>query len=297
MSPKLNTTSTYHLGSLPKKIKQFIEASADTDAYHQRSHSHHSLLNAYMVATFLEEASQYVPPMKRDAGLRDLAQRLHLWPGDMAMQLQRDALQAIDLLERYIQQSLAEELKYVERSSVTWDVGDGLQEKVQDMTQMKEAALEDLGQLKCELREQLSKHDLDFTSTDLELHDLSPFIPGFTSARAKGPHVIAKPQVSSSSQSVEDLSISFNLLINSGLSPERTDALAAIKNFRNTVNSVTEDFADIIENGSMKVLEERVVKMADIQEAFERMVTEFYRLLNAGGQRGYEGNVGTTRVE
>jgi hypothetical protein len=57
------------------------------------------------VATFLEEASKYVPPMKRDAGLRDLAQRLHLWPGDMAMQLQRDAVQAIDLLEKYIQGS------------------------------------------------------------------------------------------------------------------------------------------------------------------------------------------------
>ncbi|PMD64658.1 uncharacterized protein K444DRAFT_625322 [Hyaloscypha bicolor E] len=295
MSSKPNSVPTYRLGSLPMKIKRFIEASSDTDAYHQRSHSHHSLLNAYMVATFLEEASQYVPPMKRDAGLRDLAQRLHMWPGDMAMQLQRDALKAINLLERYIRQSLAEELKFVERSSAARDVGDGPQERVRDMTQTIEEALEDLGQLKHELREQVLKHHLDFASTDLELHDLSPFIPGFTSARAKGPHPLAKTPESSRKQSVADLSASFNLLTDSGLSPKRIEALAAIENFRDTVNSIACDFADIIGNGSMKALEERVVEMANIQEAFERMGIRLYRLLNAGSQQDYEGNVDSAR--
>ena len=297
MLSKPSSVPTYRLGSLPLKIKRFIEASSDTDAYHQRSHAHHSLLNAYMVATFLEEATQYVPPMKRDAGLRDLAQRLHLWPGDMAMQLQRDALKAIDLLESYVQQSLTEELKFVERSSAAWDVGDGPQERVRDMTQTKEEVLEDLGQLKHELREQVLKHHLDFASTDLELHDLSPFIPGFTSARAKGPHSLAKTPEFSQKQSVADLSASFNLLTNSGLSPKRTEALAAIENFRDTVNSVACDFAGVIGNGSIKVLEERVAEMANIQEAFERMGTKLYQLLNAGSQRDDEDDVGSARVE
>ena len=297
MSHKPNSTPSYHLGSLPNKIKQFIEASSDTNAYHHRSHPHHSLLNAYIVATFLEEASQYVPPMKRDAGLRDLAQRLHLWPGDMAMQLQRDALQAIDLLERYIQQSLGEELNFIERSSDAWDFGDGAQEKVRDMTKMKEGAVDELGQLKLALREQVLKHHLEFASTDLELHDLSPFIPGFTSERAKDPHSVAKTEVACSSQLFVDLSASFNLLTNSGLSPERTEALAAIDKFRGTVNSVADEFADIIGNGSMKVLEERVLKMANIQDEFQRMGTRLYRLLNAGGQRDYDGGVGSAPVE
>ena len=140
----------------------------------------------------------------------------------MAMQLQRDALKAIDLLESYVQQSLTEELKFVERSSAAWDVGDGPQKRVRDMTQTKEEVLEDLGQLKHELREQVLKHHLDFASTDLELHDLSPFIPGFTSARAKGPHSLAKTPEFSQKQSVADLSASFNLLTNSGVSPKRT---------------------------------------------------------------------------
>lgn len=293
-----NSTSSpgYLQGSLPNKIKQFIKAATDTDAYRQRSHSHHSLVNAYMVATFLEEASQYVPPMKRDAGLRDLAQRLHLWPGDMAMQLQRDALQAIELLDKYVQQSLAEELKFIERSS---DAEQGLVETLTHMRSVKDKTLEDLGCLKTELREQILNHHLNFSSTDLEPHDLSPFIPNFTSARAKPAHATpTKPSPSSSNLgSVASLSHSYNLLTNSSLSPERTKALAAIENFRDVVKTVADDFADILNQGSMKLLEEKVEKMAAVQEAFERMGMRLYRLLNAGGQRDYKGDLGSSRVE
>jgi hypothetical protein len=285
MSGKQETTTTYQLGSLPKKIKQFIEASSDTDAYRQRSHSHHSLLNAYMVAIFLEEASQYVPPMKRDAGLRDLAQRLHLWPGDMAMQLQRDALQVIELLDKYVEESLTEELKFVERSSTQGtDSARSSTRRVEEMTEMKQSAVEDVHRLKSELKEQVSKHNLDFSSTDLELHDLSPFIPGFTSARAKATHTVTqKPSPSSSkSGSIAGRSTSFNLLVNSGLSPERTEALSACENFKGTVKWVVEEFTDIIEPGSMRALERKIENMGDIQEALERMGTRLFRLLNAG---------------
>ena len=63
------------------------------------------------------------------------------------------------------------------------------------------------------------------------------------------------------------------------------------------MNSVACDFAGVIGNGSIKVLEERVAEMANIQEAFERMGTKLYQLLNAGSQRDYEGDVGSARVE
>jgi hypothetical protein len=295
MSSKSKSAQSYLPGSLPKKIKDFIEASSDTDAYRQRSHSHHSLVNTYMVATFLEEANQYVPPLKRDAGLRDLAQRLHLWPGDMATQLQRDALQAIGLLEKYVEQILTEELKFVERTIIV----DSAQSKrrLKELAEMKKAALADLHQLKDELKKQVSQHHMDFASTDLEIHDLSPFIPGFTSARAKGLKSLSRQSVTSSSKSVADLSASFNLPVQSGLSPERTEALAAIEKFRDMVNSVAEDFTNVIGNGSMKILEERVEKMADVQDSFETMGTKLYRLLNSGGQRDYEGDVDSAKVE
>ena len=115
--PAPNTPAPYIPGSLTSKIQQFIEATSSTTAYTQRSHCHCSLLNTNVVATFLEEATQYVPPMKRDAGLHHLAQRLQLWPGDMAMELQRDALIAINLLEKYIQQALLTEPNYVTKSN------------------------------------------------------------------------------------------------------------------------------------------------------------------------------------
>jgi hypothetical protein len=299
MSTRQETPTSYQLGSLPTKIRKFIEVSSDADAYRNRSHSHHSLVNAYMVATFLEEASQYVPPMKRDAGLRDLAQRLHLWPGDMAMQLQRDSLQAIELLEKYIQQSLTEELRFVERSSAqAADATPSRQKTVELMSEMKQQALEDLRRLKHELKEQVSKHHLDFSSTDLELHDLSPFIPGFTSARAKALNqVVQNPSPSSKAGSmagsIADLASSYNLLTCSGPSPERTEALAACEKFKNTAKWVVDEYVDVIENGSMKLLERKVENMADIQEAFERMGLTLFRLLNAGGQRDYDGDVGS----
>ena len=300
MSTRQETLTSYQLGSLPTRIRKFIEVSSDADAYRNRSHSHHSLVNAYMVATFLEEASQYVPPMKRDAGLRGLAQRLHLWPGDMAMQLQRDSLQAIELLEKYIQQTLGEELRFVERTPTQATENTVSRQKtVEQMSEMKQHALEDLQRLKYELKEQVSKHHLDFSSTDLELHDLSPFIPGFTSARAKAPNTVAQnPSPSSSKEgsmigSFADLASSYNLLAGSGLNPDRTEALAACEKFKNTAMWVVDEYMDIIENGSMKLLERKVENIADIQEAFERMGLTLFRLLNAGGQRDYVGNVGS----
>jgi methylase of polypeptide subunit release factors len=87
------------------------------------------------------------------------------------------------------------------------------------------------------------------------------------------------------------------MLVNSGLSTERTEALAACENFKDTVKWAVEEFTDIIEQGSMKALERKVKNIADIQEAFERMGTRLFKLLNAGNQRDYEGDVGSGCVE
>jgi hypothetical protein len=51
---------------------------------------------------------------------------------------------------------------------------------------MRKAVLADLYQSKDELKKQVSQHHMVFASADLEIHDLSLFLPGFTSARAKG---------------------------------------------------------------------------------------------------------------
>jgi hypothetical protein len=97
------------------------------------------------------------------------------------------------------------------------------------MTEMRERAFENLTHLKHELREQVLKHHLDFASMDLELHDLSPFIPGFTSARAKNLQSLENPRSSFSIKPVADLSASSNLLVSSGLSPERTVVLQQLR--------------------------------------------------------------------
>lgn len=74
-----------------------------------------SSLNAYIVAVFLQGSIiENVSPLKRNAGLRDLSHKLHIWPGDIAMGLRRDALKSIDLLETYVKESLASEMRYVE---------------------------------------------------------------------------------------------------------------------------------------------------------------------------------------
>jgi hypothetical protein len=289
MCTKSNSATSYLPGSLPNKIQQFIEATSDTNAYYQRSHSHPSLVNAYIVASFLEEAGQHVPPMKRDAGLRDLAQRLHLWSGDMAMEFQRDALQAIELLEKYIQQSLTTELKFIEKSAAERDSRvPNLKQRIYDMNRMNNEALKELRLLKLELREQIPKPHLEFSSKDLDLHDLSPFIPGFTSARAKAPNRGVKRSLVGelSSSSMKD-----SIIVKSNICPERAEALAVIQSFRDKVNSVVEEFAGIVSHGWMKMLEQSVEKMPEIQDAFEDMGTKLFLLLNSGGQRDYEGHV------
>jgi hypothetical protein len=162
-----------------------------------------------MIVIFLEEASEYVPPMKRDAGLRDLAQRLHLWPGDMAMELQRDALISIELLEKYVQQSLSTELKFAEKTQISSQYEEEVAQakhRVEEMSELKEDAMRDLQLLKAELKEQILKQHLAFSSMDLELHDLAPFIPGFTSAQARATDSKPKRPSLSSGQGIEESS-------------------------------------------------------------------------------------------
>ena len=89
---------------------------------------------------------------------------------------------------------------------------------------MKEEVLSGLSALKRKLREQIRGLHLEFTRTDLEFHDLSPFIPGFTLARAKIA-IRPKREAPSSSQSGDPLKE--RILVNVSISSERLEALEA----------------------------------------------------------------------
>jgi len=82
-----------------------------------------------------------------------------------------------------------------------------------------------------------------------------------------------------------------SIIVKSNICPERAEALAVIQSFRDKVNSVVEEFAGIVSHRSMKMLEQSVEKMPEIQDAFQDMGTKLFLLLNSGGQRDYEGHV------
>jgi len=104
--------------------------------------------------------------MKRDSGLCDLAQRLHLWPGDMAMELQRDALTAFNLLEKYTQQALLTEINYVTNSNTDYP-----KEQIDEITIARNEALRDLNLLEVDLKEQILKHHLYFGEAEMDIQD------------------------------------------------------------------------------------------------------------------------------
>jgi len=239
-----------------------------------------------MVATWLEDASECGPALKRDAGLRDLAQRLHLWPGDIAAELQRDALKALSLLEKYIRDGLATEIQYVVSLSNNENQNGEDRDRVADMTKAKDEALRGLDALVVTVRQNITTHHL--TSTDLELHDLCPFIPGFTTARTKSPKIRdAKMSPTSSwSAASHSLTASTSKSTNVGLSQHRLQALTAVDVFRDKVNLVVDDFSEALQNTSLDKLKQKVENLSEILDSFEIMSTEVTNLLHNDEHEG-----------
>jgi hypothetical protein len=286
MSITSSSSQDYQRGYLPSKIQQFIEATSETNAYRLRPHSHHSLLNAYRVATWLEEASQSVQALKRDAGLRDLAQRLHLWPGDMATELQRDALRAVILLENYIRDGLATEIQYVLGLSGNEVRDEENRDRVVNMTKAKDEALSRLDALVETVRQNTTTQHL--TSTDLELNDLCPFIPGFTTAQTKSPKIReAKASPTSSwSASSHPLTASTSNCANVALSQDRLQALAAVELFKDKVNLVVDDFSEALQNNSLDNLKRKAESLSDILDSFELMGSTVSNLIQIDEHEG-----------
>jgi hypothetical protein len=127
-----------------------------------------SLTNTYMVAMFLEEASKQVPPLKRNAGLRDLAQCLYLWPGDVAMELRRDALIAVELLDRYVRENLGTEIKFVGELAIRKDKASdqNRQSLVAELECVKDDVLKSLDVLKKEVQRVGSDNNFQQGSLD-----------------------------------------------------------------------------------------------------------------------------------
>jgi hypothetical protein len=188
-----------------------------------------------------------------------------------------------------VQQSLSTELKFAEKAQISSQYEEEIAQakhRVEEMSEMKEDAMRDLQLLKAELKEQILKQHLAFSSMDLELHDLALFIPGFTSAQARATDSKPKRPSLSSGQGIEESSYLSrgNPLVISDISSERVDALAAVENFRDLVNKVSEELTDIVDRGSLEVLEKQVEKISGIQEAFESMGKKLLTLLYTGCQ-------------
>ncbi|KAG4434629.1 hypothetical protein IFR05_009893 [Cadophora sp. M221] len=255
--------------SLPTKIQQFIEINSGTSAYQARSYTHQSLVNSYMVATFLEEANQSVPSLKRNSGLRDLAQRLLLWPSDITMELQRDALKAVELLETYIKGSLDAEVKFVE----------GLEKKKRDagfetvekggleLGMVRDDALRDLGVLKVQLKKQILNDDADeaLEVGEFELHDLAPFIPGFTTSRVRASSskktrkvpatVVVPPQVKDSKTGK--------------MNTDRAEALILVGQFQTRLNGCLEELKASVASGDVLEMKDKETYLADMRMALD----------------------------
>lgn len=176
-------------GNLPARIQQFIHTDAETAAYPQRSHPHQSLRNAHTIAVLLEEASRPAPvsALERNAGLRDLAQRLHVWPSDVAVELQRDALLAVRLLEDYVHEALDAELVFVERLEGKGG-GGASGARWERLERIRDGVVVDLGLLAEDVRRAVRTTE-EQGGGGWEVNDLALFIPGFGIRREDVEHV------------------------------------------------------------------------------------------------------------
>ncbi|KAH9221759.1 hypothetical protein DL95DRAFT_455117 [Leptodontidium sp. 2 PMI_412] len=256
--------------SLPTKIQQFIEVDSCTSAYQQRSYAHQSLVNSYVVATFLEEANQSVPPLKRNAALRDLAQRLLLWPGDITMELQRDALKAVELLESYVKGSLDAEVKFVEGFELERKMMKAGYEVVErgayELATVRDDALRDLKLLNMQLKKQiLDGQDEGLEIGEFELHDLTPFIPGFTSSRIGA----------SSSGKARKLPASVRVppqqkdTKTGKMNTDRTETLILVEQFQARLNDTLEELKASVAGGDIFDLKDKESYLKDMRMALD----------------------------
>ena len=221
-----------------------------------------------------------ISPLKRNGGLRDLAQKLHTWPGDINRDIWRDALKPVDLFHEYVKQCLAAGMRYVENAAAKGPDTPVRKKEIQipKMVMLKHQAETTLGGLIHKTREQIKKPDWEVAVDGLELNDLASFIPFFNTAKEvlDGLEPDSKPtnKGKEPAKAVQKF----------GLTRARAGAFQAIENYRYQVNISTEQILKLLNDDSAKLLKglkKNVSKLSDIYAAHETMASKLAELLKA----------------
>jgi hypothetical protein len=225
------------LDTLPSVIHKFIKiATTSPDYISNTSHPHSSLANIYAVATTLQTSiTPNTPPLKRNITLRDLAQRLHLWPTDIIVPLQADASLSVSLLNKYIKATLKQEMEFMEgchakeklkETKVFMQIGgyhgagkDSPTESLRKLGTLSYQACLVLERLEKILRMQVEKGVLE-GEENLELKDLWNILPESNIFKREGKTKIEMRE---------------------GLGDNRFKAFKAVENYRKAVNTASNE--------------------------------------------------------
>lgn len=193
------------------------------------------------------------------------------------MDLRRDALIAIELLERYVQESLASEMRYVEGVAVQGpDTPVGQKEvQIPRLALLRHEAVVALEGLMARAREKIRGADWEAAAAGLELNDLVPYIPFFDGTRDAS----AVVRAGEDSGAVE----MGRVVRKSGLTPARADAAEAVEDYRQQVGGATEQVLQYLNSSdkSSKGLRGNMSKLSEIHAAHELMTTKLAQLLEA----------------
>jgi hypothetical protein len=264
------------LDTLPAIIHQFIKVvTTNTEYISNTTHPHTSLANIYAVATTLQASiTPNTPPLKRNISLRDLAQRLHLWPTDIIDQLQRDASLSTSLLNEYIKATLKHEMEFVEKcyakenlkeTRVSMQIGNyhGAGEELPSVALKKLATLRYqaclvLERLETILTMQVEKGVLE-GEENLELKDLKDMLPEINIVR------------NTAKEKME---------MREGLCEHRANAFKAVQEYQNAVNTTSDELLRLLNEEECKEqpsglniseLRKRIGKLCDTQTMYPPM--------------------------
>jgi hypothetical protein len=184
--------------------------------------------------------------------------------------LRKDAIQAVELLDKYVRDLLNEEMKYVNRITTKEFEGSGAEGTtcLKEMMKMKEEAVADLDSLKYELLEQVNASSQSYDK-EYEFHDLTPFIPGFTSTRNK-----ERKDDWEAMAERDDIPGEEQLL-----SPTKKAALSAIDTYLEKARIAIELRKNIVEDDALEDLRGNLDRILDIQTAFNALEDKIFGLL------------------
>lgn len=278
-------SSSRSLDTLPSLLFKFIQTAAKHPAYQgERSHVHTSIIYAYMIAVSLQSATvPSTPPFRRNIGLRDLAQRLHLWEVDVSPQVHRDALKAITLLDGYIRNALKAEMDFIEaveakvnkrpNNQIGGLFGDGevpASEAKRELAVLRYQSCLVLERLEKMLREQVIFGEVS-GEEGLEMDDLRACLPQLL---------------------VQFLPKANDIHPNPALEKYKAEAFFAIEDYRHRVNVCTEELSQIMNtDAGSAALQKGVTKLWDIESAYNKMTQALDQLMEKEKEKEKESDV------